>query len=245
MLSFEPDSEQKMLLEAISRFAETRIRKVYRDADEDGVIGEDIVQAGWEFGLLPTGIPEAYGGFGEYSAVTGALAMEAFAYGDLAVSLSVSAPASVAVPLASTASRVCSKEAYLPLFCEQTPPKLTAALTEPFVQFDPRSLATTAVLDGDTYVLNGTKSVVPMADESETFLVYANEDGKTQAFLVPSDAAGLEIGEREKLMGIRALATYSLALTHCRVPKSDRVGGDEGLDFEQARGVGGIVVDRP
>ena len=53
----------------------------------EGRLEVDVTQAGWEFGMLPTAIPEAYGGFGDYSAVTGALAMEAFAYGDLALAL--------------------------------------------------------------------------------------------------------------------------------------------------------------
>ena len=52
--------------------------EIYRDADEDGEIPEAVVQGGWEFGLLPTAIPEHYGGFGEYSTLTGVLALEAF-----------------------------------------------------------------------------------------------------------------------------------------------------------------------
>ncbi|HIP72732.1 MAG TPA: acyl-CoA dehydrogenase family protein, partial [Anaerolineae bacterium] len=66
MLDFRPDDEQKMLIEAIMRYAEERMRKVYRDAEEEGVIPADVVQAGWEMGVLPTGLPEEYGGFGEY-----------------------------------------------------------------------------------------------------------------------------------------------------------------------------------
>ncbi|HID52583.1 MAG TPA: acyl-CoA dehydrogenase family protein, partial [Anaerolineae bacterium] len=79
MLDFRPDDEQKMLIEAIMRYAEERMRKVYRDAEEEGVIPADVVQAGWEMGVLPTGLPEEYGGFGEYSAVTGVLAAEGLA----------------------------------------------------------------------------------------------------------------------------------------------------------------------
>jgi acyl-CoA dehydrogenase len=74
MINFELDQEQKMLTDAIGRFAEERVRKVFRDADEEGKLPLDVVQAGWEMGVLPTSIPEAYGGFGEYSVVTGVLA---------------------------------------------------------------------------------------------------------------------------------------------------------------------------
>ena len=99
MLDFRLDEEQQMLTDAIARYANERVRKVFRDAEEDGEIPPDVVQAGWEIGVLPTSIPEEYGGFGEYSAVTGAVATEAFAWGDLAITLSVMVPNLVAVPL--------------------------------------------------------------------------------------------------------------------------------------------------
>ncbi|MEZ4645565.1 MAG: acyl-CoA dehydrogenase family protein [Chloroflexota bacterium] len=99
MLDFRLDEEQQMLVSAISRFASEKVRKVYRDAEEDGVIPAEVVQAGWEIGVLPTAIPEAYGGFGEYSAVTGVLAAEEFAWGDLAISLNIMVPNLVAIPL--------------------------------------------------------------------------------------------------------------------------------------------------
>jgi alkylation response protein AidB-like acyl-CoA dehydrogenase len=231
MLNFELDDEQKMLVEAIGRYADGQVRKVYRDADEEGVVPADVAQAGWEFGILPTAIPEPYGGFGDYSAVTGALAMEAFAYGDLALALEIGVPSLVALPLL-LAGNDEQKAAYLPQFCDETPPHVTAALTEPSLQFDPRALATNAQRDGDTYVLNGAKSLVAMADEAETFLIYAAEDGKTQAYIVPAVAEGLKTGDREKLMGIRALATFRLALDDCRVPIENKLGGEEGIDFD-------------
>lgn len=230
MINFELDQEQKMLTDAIGRLAQERIRKVFRDADEAGTIPADVIQAGWEMGVLPTSIPEAYGGFGDYSVITGALATEAFAYGDLATTLHIMTPNLVAVPL-MLAGTEAQKEAHLPLFCEESLPKVTAALTEPVIQFDPRKLKTTAVLDGEDYVLNGTKSFVPLADEAETFLIYANEDGVTQAFFVPADAAGFAVLEREKLMGVHALPTFQVKLDNVRVSAVNKLGGNEGIDF--------------
>lgn len=230
MINFELDQEQKMLTDAIGRFAEERVRKVFRDADEEGKLPLDVVQAGWEMGVLPTSIPEAYGGFGEYSVVTGVLAAEAFAYGDMATALHIMAPNLVAVPL-MLAGTEAQKEAHLPLFCEESLPKVTAALTEPVIQFDPRQLKTTAVLDGDHYILNGTKSFVPLADEAETFLIYANEDGATQAFFVPVGAEGLAVLNREKLMGIRALPTFQVKLDNVRISAVNKLGGSAGIDF--------------
>jgi acyl-CoA dehydrogenase len=230
MLDFRPDEEQKMLTDTIARFAKERVRKIYRDAEEEGHIPEQVVQAGWEIGLLPTAIPEEFGGFGEYSAVTGALAMEEFAFGDLAITLAIMTPNLVAIPimLCGTDSQ---KAQYLPEFCEETPPKMTGALVEPVVQFNPYQLRTTAVRDGNNYILQGSKTFVPMADEAETILIYANEAGQTQAFLVPMNTPGLAVGQRDKLMGIKALSTNMLSLSECRFPMEYRLGGDSGIDF--------------
>ncbi len=231
MLDFTLDEEQRMLVDAIHRYAEERIRKIFRDAEEAGEIPAEIVQAGWDVGILPAAIPEQYGGFGDqYSAVTGSLAAEELAWGDLAVALNVLVPGAVAIPVLLGGTDA-QKESYLPLFCDVTIPKLAAALIEPRIQFDPRDLETTAVRDGGEFVLNGTKCVVPLANSAETFLVYANENGQTQGYFVPANAAGLAVGERDKLMGLGALPTFALTLSDCRVPAENRLGGDGGVDF--------------
>ena len=230
MLDFRLDEEQQMLTDAIARYANERVRKVFRDAEEDGEIPPDVVQAGWEIGMLPATIPEEYGGFGDYSAVTGAIATEAFAWGDLAITLNVMVPNLVAIPLMLAGTEE-QKEQYLPLFAEEKAPAFTAALTEPVVQFSPYRLKTTAVLDGGEYVLNGTKTVVPLADQAELFLVYANENDQTQAFLVPANSDGLEVGSKDRLMGIKALPTYLVTLTDVRIPSSSRLGGEAGIEF--------------
>ncbi len=99
------------------------------------------------------------------------------------------------------------------------------------MKFDPYKLKTTAVRDGNDYVLNGTKTAVPLAETAELILVYANEDGKTQAFLVPADAAGLSIDKKAKLMGIKGLPTFMVTLANCRVPAENKLGGEEGINF--------------
>ena len=230
MLDFRLDEEQQMLADTIGRYTRERVRKVFRDAEENGRIPQDVVQAGWEIGVLPTGIPEAYGGFGEYSAVTGAVATEAFAWGDLAITLSVMVPNLLAGPLIFAGTEE-QKEEYLPLFADEKAPSLTAALTEPVIQFSPFKLKTTAVLDGDEYVINGTKTVVPLADQADLILVYASEEGKTQAFLVPADSEGVDVAAKDKLMGIKALPTFMVTFSDVHIPAADRLGGEAGIDF--------------
>jgi len=232
MIDFRLDEEQKMLTDAIARYSQEMVRPIHRDAEEGGAIPTSVVDAGWEMGVLPSGIPEAYGGFGEYSAVTGAVATEAFAWGDLAVTMSLMTPNLVAVPLMLSGTEA-QKKRYLPDFCGERMPYMTAAITEPSVQFSPYKLQTTAVFKNSMYTLNGEKIMVPSADMAETILVYANEGGKTQAFLVPIDAPGLTIGERDKLMGIQALPTFKVSFNNCIIPASTKLGGGKGIDFDK------------
>jgi alkylation response protein AidB-like acyl-CoA dehydrogenase len=164
--------------------------------------------------------------------VTGVLFAEELAWGDLSIALHLLAPGLVAFPILLCGTDE-QKETYLPQFCDESYKAATAALIEPSIQFDPNVLGTTAVLDGDVYVLNGHKAYVPLAADADPILVYANEDGTTQGFLVEKATKGLEIGEREKNMGIKALATFEITLKDCRVPRANKVGGETGCDFDR------------
>jgi acyl-CoA dehydrogenase len=231
MIDFEPTEEQQMLATAVHRFADERLRKYFRDAEEEQKAPAEIIQAGWEIGLLPTSIPEAYGGFGEQSAVTSAIAIEEFAWGDLALALRILQPSLTAVPVMLQGTEA-QKEAYLPRYCDERPPSLTAALTEMRIQYDPRQLQTTAVRENGHYKLSGVKTMVPLADSAEEILVYANEDGRTQAFFVPRNTEGLIVGEREPFMGVRALPMFEVKLDNCAIPAENKLGGDEGVNFD-------------
>ncbi len=83
MYSFTPTEEQQMLLDAVKRFAEGDLRPAAREADEKASLPPKLIEKGWELGVLQASIPEAYDGFGEYSSLTGVLAAEGLAYGDL------------------------------------------------------------------------------------------------------------------------------------------------------------------
>ena len=104
MFSFEPTDEQQMLIDAIKRYAESDLRAKAHDADEEGQLPPDLVERGWELGVLQASIPEELGGFGEHSAVTGVLAAEEMAWGDMAATLAVMAPGLFALPIAMVGS---------------------------------------------------------------------------------------------------------------------------------------------
>jgi alkylation response protein AidB-like acyl-CoA dehydrogenase len=232
MYSFDPTEEQQMLIDAVRKYAANDLRPAARDAEEGGELPKKLVSKGWELGILQASIPEAYGGFGERSAVTGVLAIEEMAFGDLAGTLAVMTPSLFATPilLAGTEEQ---KQEYLPKVIEGDWAPYTAALIEYAFDFDPLALRTTATLAGDEYVLNGEKAFVPFAKEAEALLVYANLDGVTQGFIVPRNAAGLTISdEREKLMSLNALPMYRVKLENVKVPAANRLGGASGMDFE-------------
>jgi acyl-CoA dehydrogenase len=232
MYSFEPTEEQQMLVEAVGRYAGNDLRLAAREAEEGGELPKKLIGKGWELGLLQASIPEAYGGFGERSALTGVLAVEQMAFGDLAGTLAVLTPSLFAMPvlLAGTEEQ---KRSYLPNVIGGDWSPFTAALIEYTFDFDPNALKTIATLEGDDYTLHGEKAFVPFARDTEAILVYANLDGTTQAFIVEKAAAGLRVSaEREKLMSLNALPLYRLHLDGVKIPAGNRLGGAAGHDFE-------------
>ena len=233
MIGFTLTEEQQMLVEAIRRYSENDVRPEAHDADEHGDFPDSVVRTGWELGILPGMIPESLGGFGEeQSAVTGVLAYEALAYGDLSLALQVMAPALVAIPLVLDGASG-QRDELLSLFLDEAPPKVTAAMLEPGISFDPLKPGTTATLDNGGYTLTGKKVYVPLAEGAAWILVYAwNDDaGKVDAFLVAGDAEGMEIGPREKLMAIHALPTNMVQLNGVKVGSDCRLGGADGVNF--------------
>ena len=231
MYSFEPTEEQKMVVSAAKKLALKEFRSRMRDADEKSEPAPQWFQAGWELGLLPASIPEEYGGFGEHSAVTGVLAAEELAWGDLSATLTLAAPNLVALPVLFFGSLEQKKE-ILPHFCTDSYAYGSAALMEPSFGFDPNSPKTTAVRKGGKYVLSGVKCNVPFAAESEWLLVYASLEGQCQAFLVKKGAPGLETKEREQNMGMNAFPLYAVELRECEIPGAQRLGGEAGCDFQ-------------
>lgn len=233
MLGFTPTDEQQMLVNTIHRYAENAVRPCAHEADESGDLPDPVIRTGWEIGILPGSIPESMGGFGEsYSAVTGALAYEELAWGDLALAMQLMTPALVAIPVMLEGTDA-QREELIPLFLDETPPPVTAAWIEPRILFDPAALHTTAKPSNGGYVLNGQKAYVPLAHGAEWLLVYAahTDTGSTDAFLVRGDSAGLAVGEREKLMGVRALPTYHVTLDQVRVEAAYRLGGETGANI--------------
>jgi alkylation response protein AidB-like acyl-CoA dehydrogenase len=229
MYGFEPTDEQNMLIDAVRRYAEKDLRAAGHDADEAEEFPAGLIEKGWELGVLQASIPEAYGGFGERSAVTGVLAAEEMAWGDLAAALAVMTPATYAMPILLAGTET-QKKSLLPPVIEGEWQPYTSAFIEPDFDFYPGEMRTQATRSDGGYTLVGAKAMVPYADQARGLLVYAACDGKTQAFVVPPQAAGLTVGKREQLLGLGALPLFRVQLEGVQVPGDSRLGGDQGCD---------------
>ncbi len=243
MVSFELSEDQKLLQETVAAFAVEQIRPLARDADERGAAPESVVAQAWKLGLVASAIPESYGGFGDaQSALTGAIALEELGYGDLSIALHVLAPRLLVYPLLEHGTEE-QKKRLLPAFTQGEFRAATAAVVEPSIHFDLSALTTTATPETGGFVLRGRKVFVPLAESSETVLVYARHGDRPQsqnpaegyravdAFLVDRSAAGLEISPPERNMGIKALRSHELALNDVRLGAERRLGGERGIDF--------------
>ncbi len=236
MINFNPNEEQRQIQDMVRKFAAGVVRPNARDCEENREIPEVLLAKFWELGLIANCIPEDCGGYGfERSAVTGAIIAEELAYGDLGLALAMLSPALFAYPVLETGTEE-QKKKYLPSFCGEKFAFATAAMTEPRVTFDPSEMKTSARREGDEYVLNGEKCLVPYAERADLFMVYASSSsgsglGGVDGYIVEKGAAGLTVGEREKYMGLNALELHRVTLTDCKVPLENRLGGDRGCDF--------------
>jgi acyl-CoA dehydrogenase len=243
MVSFELSEDQKLLRETVAAFAVEQIRPLARDADERGAAPDSVVAKAWELGLVASAIPESYGGFGDApSALTGVIVLEELGYGDLSIALHVLAPRLLVYPLLAHGTEE-QKRRLLPAFTQGEFRAATAAVVEPSLHFDLSALTTTATPDTNWFVLRGRKAFVPLAEVSETVLVYARRDDRPQsenpaegyravdAFLVDRGASGLEMSPPERNMGIKALRSHELSLNDVCLGAECRLGGDRGIDF--------------
>ena len=231
MYSFDPTDEQRMLTEAINRYAINDLRPAAHETEETGIFSNKLISKGWDFGLLQASIPEVYGGFGYRSAVTGVLAIEELAFGDLAFAFAIGSPGLFALPILIGGSEE-QKQGFLPKIVNGGWLPYTAALIEHSFDFDPLTLKTSAQTMGNQYILNGQKEFVPFAKSAEAILIYANLENQTQGFIIPKGVAGLSVSEeKEKLMSLNALPLYRIKLEEVKIPVSNRLGGASGHDF--------------
>jgi alkylation response protein AidB-like acyl-CoA dehydrogenase len=197
MINFEITEEQMQMQAMAKKFAENEIRPVAPEIDKnpEHPFPRDLMNKMAQNGFFDMFIPEEYGGIGaDY--LTMAIVSEELAAGDAGVTVSLLESLPVAQPIIDFGTEE-QKKKYLPILGDKKEAKLCAlALTEPGHGSDIASLDTTAVLDGDHYVLNGSKRFITNAGVSYLYLLVAMTDKSKgpkgqSAFLITDDTPGL------------------------------------------------------
>jgi len=225
MIDFEPSDEQALIIETVRQFAENEIRPHTREADEAGVPPQAILDAAHELGLVTNALPEAHGGGGERSALTGVLIAEELGWGDMAIALAILSPGLLGLPVGEFGSESLQSELLPGLLGDSFIPG-SLAIVEPRFDFDVYHPQTTAKPDGEEYILDGLKCQVPWIEGGTQVLVIAAEPDGLAAFAVARGADGLG-AEPELKMGLCGLPTVELTLSGVRVPKSARLDADD------------------
>jgi butyryl-CoA dehydrogenase len=224
--------EQQMLRDLARQITHERIKPVRAELDEQEIFPWEIIKDLAQADLCGTIIPEAYGGLG-MGCMENVLVIEALSEGCVGVAVSFAATFLGAYPLMLFGNED-QKQKYLPILARGE--ALGAfALTEAQAGSDAGAIATTAVKDGDHYVLNGTKQWITNAGEAEINTIIAITDKAkgargASAFVVEKSDKGVSFGKKEQKMGIRASATREIILEDVRIPK-DRLIGREGIGF--------------
>jgi acyl-CoA dehydrogenase len=234
-VSFALTEEQLALRDLAREFADREIRPKAAEYDEHATHPADIIEKAHEVGLMNPHVPEEYGGVG-LSMFDGMLIGEELSWGCAGIAVSIVANMLGAAPvvLAGTEEQ---KRTWLPPLVE-SPILCSFALTEPNAGSDVSGIQTTAVRDGDEYVLNGSKMFITNAGHAAWIVVFASTD-KSQghrglsAFVVPTELEGVTIEKHLDKMGQRATDTSAVAFQDVRVPSENRLG-EEGEGFKIA-----------
>ena len=236
MAEFRLDEDQKQIQNMTRKFALEELRKVARDCDEEARLPDDILSRVWGLGASANAIPECYGGYEMgRSVLTGMIMAEELAWGDVSLAMGALSPLLMVVPILEFGTEE-QKQEWLPKFCGEAFYPATAALMEPRVTFDPTQLHTTVEAGSDTFVINGIKCMVPLADRAEQILVFASTakgagPASVEAIIVDKGTPGMTVGERVNYMGLRPLPLFPVTFKDCEVQKSRRLGGNRGIDY--------------
>ncbi len=226
------NEEQIMIRDLARQIAEEKVVPVRAELDEKEEFPWEIMNVLAQSDLFGLFIPEEYGGLGK-GCLELCLAVEELSRACLAVATSYAANALGTYPLLLYGSEE-QKKKYLPDIAAGK--RLVAfGLTEANAGSDAAGIQTTAKLDGNEYILNGTKQWITNGGEAEIYTIIALTDRSkgargASAFVVEKGTPGFTFGKKEKKMGIRASSTRELIFDNCRIPRENLIGR-EGLGF--------------
>ena len=235
-MEFGYSKEQALLREMYKKFAETEIKPLAEELDEEERVPVESIPTLARYGFMGIPFPKEYGGAGG-NYLTYAMAVEELGKVCATTAVIVSAHTSLcAGPIYYFGTEEQKQKYLVPLAKGE---KIGAfGLTEPSAGTDSSMQQTTAVLDGDEYVLNGTKVFITNAGYADIYVVIAMTDKSKgnkgiSAFIVEKGTPGFSVGKKERKMGIRGSATCDLIFENCRIPK-ENILGKEGQGFKIA-----------
>lgn len=235
-MNFEFTKEQEMIRKMVRDFAENEIKPRAIDIDREAKFPEDIFKQMGELGLMGIPFPDTYGGVGG-DTVSYALAAEEIARVCGSTGLSYAAAVSLgASPLYMFGTEEQKQQYLVPL--AEGKALGSFGLTEPNAGSDAGGTRTTAVEDGDDFIINGEKCFITNASFAETLIITAvtgkNEKGRNiiSAIIVPTNTEGITITSNYDKMGVRGSDTAEIVLENVRVPKTNLLG-DPQAGFKQ------------
>lgn len=230
-MNFELTKDQEMIKKMVRDFAEEVIKPRAIEIDKEAKFPTDIFKQMGELGFMGLPFPEEYGGVGA-DTISYALAVEEIGRACGSTGLSYAANVSLGTsPIHMFGTEEQKQEFLVPLASGET---LGAfGLTEPNAGSDAGGTKTTAVVDGDDFLINGEKCFITNASFAKTIIITAvtgkNEQGKNiiSAIIVPSDAEGVTITANYDKMGVRGSDTAEIVLSNVRVPQTNLLGDPE------------------
>ena len=229
MVDFQLDETQAMLKELAHEFVVDEVRPYAEHWDEESTYPIEAIKAAHETGLLNLHIPEECGGPG-FGSMEEVLVNEELAWGDPGFATAAYATALASAPIITGATEE-QKEIWLRKIAEEGA-LASYAVTEPEAGSDVAAIKTTAIRDGDEYVINGSKMWITGAGYADFFFVLAKTDPGAgyrgmSGFIVEKDAEGFSLGKKEGNMGQRCSDTRSISFDDVRVPADHLIGESE------------------
>ena len=236
-MDFTLDKKHEMARSLFREFAENEVKPLAQETDETEQFPAETVKKMAKYGFMGIPVPKEYGGQG-CDPLTYVMCVEELSKVCATTGVVVSAHTSLCIDPIMTYGTEEQKQKYVrPL---ATGEKLGAfALTEPGAGTDAQGAQTKAVLDGDEWVLNGSKCFITNGKEADVYIIIAvtgivekrgRKMKEISAFIVEKDTPGFTFGTKEKKMGIRGSSTYELIFEDARIPK-DALLGKEGRGF--------------
>lgn len=232
-MDFKLSKEQEMIRNVMKEFAECEVKPIAAEIDESSRFPRETVEKMAKYHMLGIPFPVKYGGAGG-DEIAYAIAVEELSKACATTGVILSAHTSLGCwPIYKYGTEEQKQKYLVPLAKGE---KLGAfGLTEPNAGTDAAGQQTTAILDGDNYILNGTKLFITNGGEADIYIIFAMTDRTKgtrgiSAFIVEKDTPGFSIGKIEDKMGIRGSSTAELIFRDCIIPKENLLG-KEGKGF--------------